>query len=153
MRHILVRLSAGVLATLALATSAQADGKVEGVLKVEQAIRANLLPFSPAYVSSKCLVPYPLCKFAFAGISLVTGWEQLLLGGDLKGAQDNLARGFGGSWIVRPENVSGKPLWSLPPPAPLVGYFVTGRSNSGDVALEPLPAAKREQLDGDILPP
>lgn len=153
MGHTLVRLSAGVLATFALATLAGADGKLEGALKVEQAVRANLLPFSPSYVSSKCLVPYPLCKFAFAGISMVTGWEQLILGGDLKGAEDNLARGFGGSWIVRPENVSGDALWSFPPPVPLIGYFVTGRSNHGDVAPDPLPAAERQQLDGDILPP
>jgi len=153
MRNTLGRLSAGVLATLALAAAAHADGKLEGALKVEQAVRANLLPFSPTYVSSKCLVPYPLCKFAFATVALVTGWEQLVLGGDLKGAESSLARGLGGSWIARPENVSGEWLWSAPAPVPLVGYFVTGRSNTGDVELDPFPVAKQEELEGDILPP
>jgi hypothetical protein len=154
MGHISGRLAEIALATFSVASLAHADGKLEGALKVEQSVRANLLPFSPTYVSSKCLVPYPVCKLAFDTVALVTGWEQLVLGGDLKGAQDSLARGLGGPWIIRPENVSGSPLWSLPPPAPLVGYFVTGRSNAGDVRIDPMPAGKQEQqVDGDILPP
>ena len=84
MSQVLVRLSAGLVGAVLAVTTVHAQGKLEGALKVEQAVQANLLPFAPAYVTSKCLVPYPLCKFAYATVSLVASWEQLILGGDLK---------------------------------------------------------------------
>jgi hypothetical protein len=153
MSQVLDRLTVGWVVALLLATAAHADGKLEGALKVEQSVQANLLPFAPAYVTPKCLVPYPLCKFVYAGISMVAGWEQLILGGDLKGAESSMQRGMSGPWLVKPENVTGHPLWSAPPPVPLVGYLATGRSNTGAVALDPLPSAKQKETEGDILPP
>lgn len=156
MRHVRRRSIAGLLGLLLLATTGvrAADDTLAGALKVEQSVRANLLPISPAFVTPKCLVPYPLCKFAYASVALVASWEQLLVGGDLKGAEETLGRGLGGPWLVRPENVTGQGLWSAPAPVPLVGYFATGRSNGGPIPLDPLAAAERPQVEsGDILPP
>ena len=150
MKHGWFRLSATILWTAALANVAGADGKAVAPLKVEQAVRANLLPLSPAYITTKCLIPYPLCKLAYASVSLIASWEQLLTGGDLDGAEHALARGFSGPWMVRPTNVSGDALWSAPPPIPLVAYFATGRSNIGSEQLEPMPAAKRPAFEGDV---
>ena len=156
MRHVSGRLIASVLcAPLVVATGVPAaDSKVTGALKIEQSVRANLLPISPAFVTSKCLVPYPICKLAYASVALIASWEQLLSGGDLKGAEHTLARGFEGPWVVRPENVTGQGLWSLPEPIPMVGYFATGRTNGGPVPLDPMPAIEREEEEGgDVLPP
>jgi hypothetical protein len=141
--------------TLVVATRVRAaDGNVTAVLKVEQSVRANLLPVSPAFVTPKCLVPYPVCKLVYASVALIASWEQLLLGGDLKGAEHSLARGFDGPWVVQPENVTGQGLWSLPEPIPLTGYFTTGRTNGGAVRLDPMAPARLEETDsGDVLPP
>jgi hypothetical protein len=118
-------------------------------------VRANLMPFSPTYVTSKCLIPYPLCKLAAASVAFIASAEQLIIGADIKGAAATLGRGMDGPWFITPENVTGQPLWSLPPPAPLVAYFATGRNNGGPVPIDPLPAAKRvhEDESGDVLPP
>lgn len=142
-----------VSGVLALATEARTEDRLTGALKVEQAVRANLLPFSPAYVTPKCLVPYPVCKFAYATVALVTSWEQLVLGGDMEGAKRALARGFEGPWLVQPKHVSGEAIWSTPAPVPLVSYFVTGRGNTGPEALDPFASAKRDDFEGDVLPP
>jgi len=156
MRHVPGRLIAGLLCVpLVMAAGVwAADDKLAGALKVEQSVRANLLPISPAFVTPKCLVPYPVCKLVYASVALIASWEQLLVGGDLKGAENTLARGFDGPWIVRPRNVTGQPLWSLPEPVPLVGYFATGRTNGGAVSLDPMPPTEREQEEsGEVLPP
>ncbi|HWP65212.1 MAG TPA: hypothetical protein VNO26_04770 [Candidatus Limnocylindria bacterium] len=143
-----------LVAALWVTAAAADDGKLTRALRVEQAVTANLVPLSPAYITSKCLVPYPLCKLAYASAALVSSWEQLLVGGDVDGAQKTIGRGLGGPWVVRPANVSGAPLWSLPFPAPLVAYFVTGRNNEGSIALDPLPATRRPDGEaGDVLPP
>jgi hypothetical protein len=141
--------------SLVMATSVPAaDGNLTKVLKAEQSVRANLLPISPTYVTPKCLVPYPVCKLVYASVALIASWEQLLLGGDLKGAQDSLARGFDGPWAVQPEDVTGQGLWSLPEPIPLAAYFSTGRTNGGPVRLDPMPPVQREEPEGgDVLPP
>ena len=141
--------------TLLAFTSAHADeGKLTGPLKVEQAIQANVLPFSPTYVTSKCLVPYPLCKLLAASVGFIAGAEQLIVGADIKGAATTLGRGMDGPWVIRPENVTGQPLWSLLEPVPLVVYFATGRTNGGNVPIDPFPAAKRPETEsGDVLPP
>jgi hypothetical protein len=140
-------------ATLPFATANAADSKLTGPLKVEQTIRANLMPFSPTYVTSKCLIPYPICKLAYSIVAFIAGAEQLIVGADVKGAAATLGRGMDGPWLIRPENVTGEPLWSLPPPVPLVAYFATGRNNS-EVPIDPMPAAKRaEEESGDVLPP
>jgi hypothetical protein len=130
------------------------DGKLTGALKAEQTVRANLLPFSPTYVTSKCLIPYPLCKLTAASVAFIASAEQLLIGADIKGAEATLGRGMDGPWVIRPENVTGQPLWSLPPPVPLVAYFATGRTNGGAVTIDPFPATKRPETEsGDVLPP
>ena len=149
------RLLGAAFGTLLAFTIAHADdGTLTGPLKVEQAVRANLLPFSPTYVTSKCLIPYPICKLTAASVAFIASAEQLLIGADLKGAEATLGRGMDGPWIIRPENVTGQPLWSLPAPVPLVAYFATGRSNGGDVPIDPFPSTKRSETEsGDVLPP
>jgi len=154
--HVSGRLLATLLCgSLVMAASVRAaDDNATAVLKVEQSVRANLLPISPAFVTPKCLVPYPVCKLAYASVALIASWEQLLVGGDLKGAENSLARGFDGPWVVQPENVTGRGLWSLPEPIPLAGYFATGRSNGGAVWLDPMAPIRREEPgSGDVLPP
>ena len=141
-------------ATLPFSAAHAADGKFTGPLKVEQTVRANLMPFSPAYVTSKCLIPYPLCKFAYASVAFIAGAEQIIVGADIKGAAATLGRGMDGPWFIRPENVTGQPIWSAPPPVPLLAYFATGRKNAGPIPIDPMPAARRAEAEsGDVLPP
>lgn len=141
-------------ATLPFSVAHADDGKLTGPLKVEQAIRANLMPFSPAYVTSKCPIPYPICKLAYASVAFIAGAEQLIVGADPQGAADTLGRGLDGPWFIRPENVTGEALWSAPPPVPLVAYFKTGRNNAGAIPIDPMPAATwAEEETGDVLPP
>lgn len=133
-------------ATLLLASAAHAGD----VGRWHQAIRENTIG-TPAYTTNKCLLPYPICKATFAAVSLIASWEQLVMGGDVEGAQHTIGRGFGGQWVVTPKDVSGDPLWSLPEPIPLSVYIVSGRGNTGTEAIDPFPRPER-QTD-DILPP
>src|SRR5262249_60554034 len=94
------RLLGAACGTLLAFTIAHADdGKLTGALKAEQTVRANLFPFSPTYVSSKCLIPYPLCKLTAASVAFIASAEQLIVGGDLKGAEATLGRCTGGPWV------------------------------------------------------
>lgn len=70
------------------------------------AVVTNVVPISSAFVQSRCLTGYIVCKLSFAGLSLVAAAEQVVLGGDTKGARATLGRGFGGDWVVRPSDIA-----------------------------------------------
>lgn len=146
--------SALVGTVLALASTSDA-GSTAG--KWQQALMYNGVPVplidTPGYTTPKCLLPYPLCKVMWASISVVAAAEQVVMGGDVQGARDSLSRGFGGEWILRPRNVSGDWLWSVPlPPVTMAAALLTGGSNAGEVAIDPFPARPREEPE-DVLHP
>src|SRR5262245_45495300 len=92
-------LGALICATLPFSAAQADESKLTGPLKIEQTVRANLMPFSPTYVTSKCLIPYPLCKFVAASVGFIAGAEQLIVGADVKGAAATLGRGMDGPWF------------------------------------------------------
>lgn len=155
MRKSGVRSAVFVFSTLALLRpAAAADGEGPWGMRFVESVWANATSFSPAYITPKCLVPYPVCKFAIAAASLVSSWEQIIMGGDFKGAQDTLGRGLGGPWLVQPKHVTGEVAWAFPGVIPLPYYFATGQGNAGAVALDPLPSSEQSHdTAGDVLPP
>jgi hypothetical protein len=157
-----IRLVLGLVGFVAaLVSSATADTLT--ARKWQQSLMYNGVPAplidTPGYTASKCLLPYPICKVMWAGISLVAAGEQLVTGGDVEGAGSAVRRGFGGDWIVRPRHVSGDWLWSTPlPPVTFAAAIATGRGNLGDVPLDPYPPAVKPvepgaEETGDVLPP
>jgi hypothetical protein len=107
---------------------------------------------TPGYTTAKCLLPYPVCKLQWAIVSALAAAEQLVMGGDVEGARSTTERGFGGDWLLRPEHVSGDPLWSVPlSPVTFGAAIVTGRGNVGTRTIDPFPSAKRDE--SDVLPP
>jgi hypothetical protein len=155
MTKILAGVSTALLLVVAATPPVYADeaSTTTRVLQGWQALLANLPTLNTPYATPKCLLPYPVCKLAFAGTALLSSWEQLIMGGDFEGAKSTLGRGLSGPWIARCENVNGEWPWSLPGPLALPLYFATGHGNTGPVALDPFPSAERQEVDGDILPP
>jgi hypothetical protein len=70
------------------------------------AVVTNVVPITSAFVEGRCITGYVVCKLSFAGLSLVAAAEQVVLGGDTKGARATLGRGFGGDWYVRPSDIA-----------------------------------------------
>lgn len=158
------RLSPSIVVLIGALVSSAAAADTLTARKWQQALMYNGIPAplidTPGYTAPKCLLPYPICKVMWAGISLVASGEQLVTGGDVAGAKSALVRGFGGDWVVRPRHVSGDWLWSTPlPPVTFAVAILTGRGNQGDVRLDPYPAGGATQQEpgteetGDVLPP
>jgi hypothetical protein len=70
------------------------------------AVVTNVVPITSAFVHDRCITGYILCKLSFAGLSLLSATEQVVLGGDTRGARATLGRGFGGDWVVKPSDVA-----------------------------------------------
>jgi hypothetical protein len=110
---------------------------IKRALYASIAVVANVLPGVSAIYAPKCLPGYVVCKAAFAGVSLITAVDQLVMSGgrDLAQTRGILYRGFEGDWILTPAHIAGdrtpQPLPDPPPPA--------SEGGSGEGAWQPPP--------------
>lgn len=66
----------------------------------------NVMPVVSVYASQRCLPGYVVCKLSFAGMGIVAAGTQLVIGGDLNGAERTVRRAVGGDWLVLPHHVA-----------------------------------------------
>jgi hypothetical protein len=109
-RQTMVLAAIATLALVAMPSASMADGDESGesptFLDSTAAVVTNVVPISSAFVQPRCITGYVLCKLSFAGLSVLAAGEQILLGGDVKGASATLGRGFRGDWVVRPSDIA-----------------------------------------------
>lgn len=120
-KGLILILALGVLAKPALAETYDERPTWQRAAFTTWAIISNIVPIASATVAPKCLPGYILCKASFAGLSLLTAGEQVVLSGgeDLGQTRAILHRGFGGDWILTGRHVAGdQAVEVLPDPGP-----------------------------------
>ncbi|MCW5891822.1 MAG: hypothetical protein KIT14_14940 [bacterium] len=93
------------------------------------AMLANVMPISSAFVASRCVQGYLLCKFTFASLSVIAAAESIVMSGgsDMSEPKALLERGFSGDWYLTGPDISGDktadPYPEVAPPATDDGGF------------------------------
>jgi hypothetical protein len=118
----LVALLTAMLAAAPVAVRADEVGVGRRIWYGVAAAALNVLPVVSIHASQRCLPGYVVCKLSFAGMGLIAAGTQLVVGGDLKGAERTVRRAVGGDWLVLPRHLAtGTNADPYPEPAGDVG--------------------------------